>query len=117
MMVIEAIKAADILLSQGILARIIDMFTIKPIDVDCIVKCAKETGAFVTVENSNIIGGLGSAVAETLIETFPTPLERVGVKDQFGEVGQQDELKEKFGLTAPHIVEAVKRVLARKRSR
>ena len=114
MTVIEALRAADILAGQGIQARVVDMFTIKPIDVECIKDCAAKTGAIVTAENHNIIGGLGSAVAETLSATIPVPLERVGVDEAWGEVGQQSYLKERFSLTGEAISEKAKKVLARK---
>lgn len=111
----HALSAAKLLAEEGISARVVDMFTIKPIDADCIRNCAAETGAIVTCENENIIGGLGSAVAEVLVESDPVPMERIGVGDEFGEVGSQDYLEEHFGLTAPFIVEKVKRVLKRKK--
>ena len=114
MTVIEAIKAADMLAAQNIQARVVDMFTIKPIDAACIQDCAVKTGAIVTVENHNIIGGLGSAVAEVLAENIPTPMERVGVQDEFGEVGLQDYLKNRFGLTSEEICKKVRKVLERK---
>jgi len=113
-MVAEALNAAHILEKKGISARVIDMFTLKPIDKDVIIVCAKETGAIVTAENHNIINGLGSAVAEVLAENIPTPLERVGVKDIFGEVGPADYLKERFELTSNDIVKKVEKVLKRK---
>lgn len=116
MMAAEALKAAEALAGQDITARVVDMFTIKPIDRDLILECARQTGAIVTAENHQIIGGLGSAVAEVLSENLPVPLERVGVRDEFGEVGDQDYLMERFGLTAPNIVQAVQRVLQRKNS-
>lgn len=115
MEVAHALRAAELLAEEGISARVVDMFTIKPIDADCIRKCAAETGAIVTCENENIIGGLGSAVAEVLVESDPVPMERVGVKDEFGEVGPQSYLEERFGLTAPFIVEKAKAVLRRKK--
>jgi len=111
----QALEAAETLAGDGISARVVDMFTIKPIDAECIKKCAAETGAIVTCENDNIIGGLGSAVAEVLVESDPVPMERIGVQDEFGEVGPQSYLEERFGLTAPFIVEKVMRVLKRKR--
>jgi transketolase len=114
--VAEAIKAAAILAKQGISARVIDMFTIKPIDKEAIVKAAAETGAIVTAENHNIINGLGSAVAEVLAENRPIPLERVGVQDVFGEVGPVDYLAERFELTARDIVKKAERVLKRKKA-
>jgi len=112
--VAEAIKAAEQLKAEGITARVIDMFTIKPIDKECILRCAGETGAVVTAENGNIIGGLGSAVAEVLSENIPVPLERVGVKDCFGQVGSAAYLKEKYGLTAEIIAEKAKIAISRK---
>lgn len=110
----QALEAAKMLASAGISARVVDMFTVKPIDVECIKKCAAETGAIVTCENGSVIGGLGSAVAEVLVESDPIPMERIGVQDEFGEVGPQSYLEERFGLTAPFIVEKVMRVLKRK---
>ena len=108
--------------AEDIQVRVVDMFTIKPIDRRCVLESARLTGAIVTaslkaadtLENHQVIGGLGSAVSEVLAEHVPTPLERVGVKDVFGEVGPQDYLMEHFGLTASHIAEAVKKVIRRK---
>lgn len=113
-MVAEALNAAHMLEKKGISARLIDMFTLKPIDKEAIIVCAKETGAIVTAENHNIINGLGSAVAEVLIENIPTPMERIGVTDLFGEVGPVDYLKERFELTVNDIVKKVEKVLKRK---
>lgn len=106
-MVAESLKAADLLQEQGIEATVIDMFTIKPIDQDLIVKYAKKTRAVVTAENHNVIGGLGSAVAEVLSEHCPTLLRRIGVKEQFGQVGKVDYLKDFYKLTPKDIVRAV----------
>ncbi len=114
MEVIHALEAAEALAEEGISARVVDMFTVKPIDRECIVRCAGETGAIVTCENGNIIGGLGSAVAEVLVETKPVPMERVGVQDEFGEVGPQSYLEERFGLTSKFIVEKAKKAISRK---
>jgi len=113
-MVAETLNAAHMLEEKGISARILDMFTLKPIDKEEIIKCAIETGAIVTAENHNIINGLGSAVAEILVENIPIPMERVGVKDLFGEVGPIDYLKERFELTARDIVKKVEKILKRK---
>lgn len=113
-MVKEALDAQKILAEQGISASVINIHTIKPIDKEAIIKEAKKTKAVVTAENHNIINGLGSAVAEVLVENCPTVMERVGVMDHFGEVGKKDFLMEKFGLKAKNIVEACKRVVARK---
>lgn len=112
--VVQALRAAEQLAKDGISTRVVDMFTIKPIDSDCIKRCAVETGAIVTCENENIIGGLGSAVAEVLVESKPVPMGRVGMQDEFGEVGPQSYLEERFGLTAPFIADKAKEVIARK---
>jgi len=112
--VIEAVRAADSLKKEGISARVYDMFTIKPVDQQAILEAAAETGAIVTAENHNIIGGLGSAVAEVLIENHPVPMERIGISDTFGEVGQTDWLKEKFELTSRDIMKKVYKVIERK---
>ena len=113
-MVKEALDAAKILEGQGISVRVVNMFTLKPIDKELIIKCAQETGAIVTAENHSIINALGSAVAEVLGENVPTPLERVGVKDLFGEVGPVTYLREKFELTTEEIVIKAKKAIDRK---
>ncbi|AFS79078.1 transketolase, C-terminal subunit [Gottschalkia acidurici 9a] len=113
-MVSKALEAKEELLKQGVNARVINIHTIKPIDSEIIIKAAKETGAIVTAEEHNIIGGLGSAVAEVLVENSPAPLERVGVKDTFGESGSGDSLLEKYGLTKENIVESAKKAISRK---
>lgn len=114
-MVVEALKAAQLLEADRISARVVDMFTVKPIDKELVEACARETRAIVTAENHNIIGGLGSAVSEAVAMTYPVPMEMVGVKDRFGQVGTEDFLKNEYGLTASEIVEAVRRVLPRKK--
>jgi len=113
-MIAESLKAAEELAQEGISVKVINVATIKPIDKEAIVKAAQETGAIVTVEEHSIIGGLGSAVAEVLVENEPVPMERVGVMDIFGESGKPQALLEKYGLTAKEVVSAVKKVLARK---
>ncbi|MEG6584960.1 transketolase family protein [Dendrosporobacter sp. 1207_IL3150] len=113
-MVAPAKKAAEELAAEGIKARVLNIHTIKPIDKDAVAKAAKETGAIVTCEEHSVIGGLGSAVAEVVVETTPVPMERVGVKDTFGESGKPDELLKKYNLTTADIVKAAKVVLARK---
>lgn len=112
--VAEAIDAAKILETEGISACVLDMFTIKPLDTEAVITAAKETGAIVTAENHNVIGGLGGAVAETLAENYPVPMERIGIKDIFGEVGQFDYLKHKFELTAEDIVKKAEKAISRK---
>jgi len=113
-MVYEALKAASILQTENISAKIIDMFTWKPVDSELIDNCARTTGAFVTAENHNVVGGLGSAVAEAAAKVRPVPIEMIGVQDRFGQVGTEDFLREEYELTAVDIVAAVKRVIKRK---
>jgi len=103
-MVAEAIKAKDILEKNGKFVRVVDIHTIKPIDEEMIVKCAKETEKLISVENHSIIGGLGSAIAEVLTENQPAKLTRLGVKDTFGKSGKADELIKYFGIDAETIV-------------
>ena len=112
-MVNEAIKASEVLIKEGINARVINMSTIKPIDKELIIKSAKETKAIVTAEEHSIIGGLGSAVSEVLAEECPTILKRVGIKDVFGESGNPNDLLEKYGLTYKDIINSVKEVIAK----
>jgi transketolase len=113
--VARAVDAAELLTREGISARVVNMATIKPIDTQLLARCAKVTGAFVTAEDHNIHGGLGSAVAEALAATRPCPIEFIGVQDVFGASGEPDELAEAFGLTASHIAEAAKRAIQRKK--
>jgi len=113
-MTAEAMRAADLLAKEGISARVLNVFTLKPIDEEAIAKAARETGAVVTAENHNVINGLGSAVAEVLAEHCPVPMERVGVRDLFGEVGSMDYLKDKFQLTAEEIVRCAQKVIEKK---
>lgn len=116
MMTSQCVLAAELLAGEGIEARVLHMPTIKPIDREAIVAAALETGALVTAENHTIFGGLGSAVAEVLAERAPVPMERVGLRDTFGECGTNEELLEKYGLSPTHIAEAARRVIERKRS-
>lgn len=111
-MVAEALAAREELAKDGISARVIDIHTIKPMDQDILVKAAKETKAIITAEEHNIVGGLGSAVAEVVAETAPVKVLRVGVEDTFGESGKPAELLEKYELTAAKIVKKVKEALA-----
>lgn len=110
-MVAEALKAAEMLEREGVSAAVIDMFTLKPIDKDIIIKYAEKTGKIVTCENHSIHNGLGSAVAEVLVENQPVPMRRVGVKERYGQVGTQEFLQQEYGLTAEHILEAAKTLL------
>lgn len=113
-MVAEALKAAEMLAADGVSARVVDMFTWKPIDTELIRNCAEETGAIVTAENHNIYGGLGSAVAEAAVKTVPVPIEMVGTDDRFGQVGTEDFLRGEYRLTAEHIAMAAKKAIERK---
>ncbi len=115
LMVSEALDAADTLAEEGISCRVIDMYSIKPIDSDAILKAARDTGAVVTAEEHNILGGLGSAVAEVVCEHNPCMMKRIGVKDTFGESGEHDELLAKYGLKARDIVGAVREVVRAKK--
>lgn len=114
LMVNEALLAAQNLKADGISARVVNMATIKPIDREIIVESAKKTGAIVTAEEHNILGGLGSAVAEVVCETVPVPVLRVGVEDVFGKSGPAVELLHIYGLDAQHIAEKAKAAVALK---
>lgn len=114
LMVPEALEAKKMLEADGISARVINIATIKPIDKDIIIKAAKETGAIVTAEEHNVNGGLGSAVAEVLVENMPVPMKRVGTQDVFGRSGKPADLLKMYGLDAASIAEAAKDVVKRK---
>ena len=114
MMTALTLEAADQLAAEGIDAEVINVPFIKPFDNAAILASVQKTGAIVTAEEHSILNGLGSAVAELLSEQFPAPLQRVGLNDTFGESGKPEALLEKYGLTAAHIVQAAKAVLARK---
>ncbi len=114
LMVAHALEAKDLLKAEGISARVINMATIKPIDREIIIKAAKETGAIVTAEEHNVIGGLGSAVAEVLCEECPVPMVRVGTQDAFGRSGAPGALFEMYGLDAKTIAAKAKEAIAKK---
>ncbi len=115
-MVGRSLVAAGQLAEAGIDVRVIEMHTIKPLDVDLIVQAAEETGALVTAEDHSIIGGLGGAVAEALADCYPVPLERVGIRDHFARTAPDPEtLRDAFGLAAGDVVNAARRALARKK--
>lgn len=105
----EALQAQEILASEGIDIRVIDVHTIKPIDREMIIKCANETEKLISIEDHSIIGGLGSAIAEVLTEEAPKKLIRMGMKDCFGKSGKAMEVLKYFGLVAENIVEEVKK--------
>ena len=108
LMVYEAIQAGEKLAEMGINARIVNMSTIKPLDEELVLKCAKECGKIITCEEHSVIGGLGEAVCSYLSETYPTPVKRIGVNDQFGFSGPAAEVLKAFGLCCDHIVEVAK---------
>jgi transketolase len=114
LMVKPSLDAADILRNEGISARVINVHTIKPLDTEQVLRAAAETGAMVTAEEHSILGGLGSAIAEVLVENCPVPVVRVGGRDMFAESGRPDELLEKYGMTAREIVSAAKLAVNRK---
>lgn len=115
LMVNEALMAQEELSADGISTRVINMHTIKPIDREIVLKAARETGAIVTAEEHNIIGGLGSAVADVVCEEYPVPVLRVGVEDTFGFSGPAVDLLHEFGLDAAHIAEKAKEAVALKK--
>jgi len=115
LMVSRALDAARALAGEGIEAAVVNMHTIKPLDVSAVVHAARTTGAIVTAEEHTVIGGLGSAVAEVVVTQCPVPVEMVGIRDKFGQSGEPDELLRKYGLTAEDICKAAKRALSRKR--
>lgn len=110
----KSLKAAEELEKQGISVELINIHTIKPLDVDAILKSATKTRAVVTAEEHQMAGGLGESVAQVLSRHLPTPLEMVAVNDSFGESGTPDQLMTKYGLDTPNIIDAVKKVISRK---
>jgi transketolase len=112
-----ALEAAEALNAEGVSAGVINMPTVKPLDRELIAQVARNIGALVTIENHNILGGFGGAVAEAVVESWPAHMERVGILDEYSESAPNDDLAEKHKLTAPHIAAAARRVLARKHNR
>ena len=116
LMVHKAVEAAEMLAAKGVSVRVVDMYSIKPIDRELILKCAAETGAIVTAEEHNIYGGLGSAVSEVLANAGAgAPTEFVGLKDTFTESGKYAELLAKYGVDANGVAAGIEKVLARKK--
>lgn len=113
-MVSKCLEAAEQLAQEGIEVSVVDMHTIKPLDAELVEKKARETGAILTVEEHNIIGGLGSAVCETVSATVPVPVLRMGINDMFGQSGKPDELLQHYGLTVDHIMQNVRILLKKK---
>lgn len=116
-MVATALEAEAMLAAEGISVRVADPVTIKPLDKELILKCARETGAIVTAENANVLGGLGGAVTETVCENYPVPVLRMGVEDQLGQTGSVDYLRKVYGLTAENLVDKVHMALRMKEKR
>lgn len=114
-MVADAVEAVEELEKEGIHAELINIHTVKPLDEEMVLASVAKTGCAVTAENHSVIGGLGSAVAELLVEKDPVPVKKVGVMDHFGEVGLTPYLKEKYGLTAKDIIAAAKVAIAMKK--
>ncbi|MBA3732938.1 transketolase family protein [Patescibacteria group bacterium] len=110
----RALLAAEALKLEGISAKVMNLATIKPLDVESVVNLARTTGCIVTVEEHQIMGGMGSLIAETLAENFPVPIEFIGVRDKFGQSGTQDELIGHYGMNQSHIILAAKKVIGRK---
>ena len=111
----RSLQARDVLAEQGISARVLDMSCVKPLDEEAVLKAARETGCIVTVEESTIMGCLGSAVAEVLSEQYPIPMKRVGIPDCFGESGDHDALMDKYGLSVEAITEAARTLVEKKK--
>jgi transketolase len=116
-LVSQALIAAERLAAKGLDVRVIDCHTLKPLDTEAILQAAEETGAIVTAESNIILGGLGSAVAEVLVENNPVPMKRIGMRDSFAESGPYLDIVKKYGMSADHIAAAVEEVFARKGSR
>lgn len=114
LMVQYCLEAAEKLAAEGISVRVVDLHTIKPIDREIIEKAARETGAIVTAEEHNVMGGVGSAVAEVVVSTYPVPMQMVGVQDVFGKSGKPADLQKMFGLTTDAVIEKVHAVLKQK---
>jgi transketolase len=113
-LVARAIEATRRLAGEGVAARLVEIHTIKPLDEELVERCARETGAVVTVEEHSIVGGLGGAVAEHLAGTYPVPVERVGIADRFAESGPYADLLDRYGMSVNDMVGAAKRAMARK---
>ena len=115
LMVQMALKAREMMAAEGISVRVIDMHTIKPLDTELVLKAAKETGAIVTTEEANVLGGLGAAVAEYLGETYPIPVVRHGVNDEFGRSGKAPLVLDAYGINADGIAAKAKQAIAMKK--
>jgi transketolase len=117
LMTAQSLEAAESLAAEGISAEVVNVGTIKPLDVETIIESARKTGCAVSAEEHSIVGGLGSAIAEALIDAYPVPMERVGVPDTFTESGVPDALLKKYGMTSADIANAAKLAIEHKRER
>lgn len=111
LMVPKALEAAEKLAESGIEAQVVNIHTVKPLDEEMVVECAKKTGRVITAEEANVYGGLGSAVCEVLADKYPVPVKRIGVQDKFGKSGDPNELLEEYGLTAEHMIAVAKEMV------
>lgn len=114
LMVSRCLEAAEVLARQGTSARVLEMHTVKPLDVDALLTAARETDALVTVEEHSIVGGLGGAVAEAVTDAYPVPIKRVGLADRFAETGPYNAILDRYGMSVGHIVAAAKAAVAAK---
>ncbi len=114
-MIYESLAAAEILAGEGISARVINCHTVKPLDTETIITAARETGAIVTAEEHQVMGGFGSAIAEAVCQNCPVPMKMIGIQDSFGQSGDPEELMREYGLTSEFIVKAVREVIEKKR--
>lgn len=111
-----SLEAAKILEKKGIHVKVVDMFTVKPLDEELVLECARETGVIITAENHSVYGGLGSAVSEFLSETYPVVVERIGTRDEFGEVGSEEYLRNRFKFTPQDIADTVENALKKRKN-
>jgi transketolase len=114
LMVSRSLEAAEVLADGGLEARVLELHTIKPLDIVSLEQAARETGALVTVEEHSVVGGLGGSVAEAVSETYPVPVKRVGIADRFAETGPYAELLDRYGLSVSDIVDAAQQAVAAK---
>jgi transketolase len=115
LMLSRCLEAADALAGEGIDARVLEVHTIKPLDVEAVLQAARETGALVTAEEHSIIGGLGGAVAEAVADAYPVPVKRVGINDRFAETGPYLDLLDRYGMSVQDIVGAAQEAIAAKK--
>ena len=114
-MVGRCLEAAEVLTGEGVEARVLEVHTIKPLDVECVLQAARETGALVTAEEHSVVGGLGGAVAETVADACPVPVKRVGLADTFAESGPHYELLDRYGMSVNDVAVAARQAVAAKR--